>query len=74
MTTLIQPINRLIVKPITTWKRPNIVSLDEDLDIFEANYGNASNVLDQHHTLRLQDSLFTHNQEKGSPQILPEDA
>ncbi|PKF32175.1 YagK/YfjJ domain-containing protein [Acinetobacter proteolyticus] len=73
MGVLAHPTHHRVRKPITSLKRPNIVSLDEDLDIFEANHGNASNILDKHHTLTLKDSLFTHNQEKGSPQVLPED-
>ncbi|MBD1225673.1 hypothetical protein IDM32_17885 [Acinetobacter seifertii] len=73
MGVLAHPTHHRVRKPITPLKRPNIVSLDEDLDIFEANHGNASKILDKHHTLTLKDSLFTHNQEKGSPQVLPED-
>lgn len=73
MGVLAHPTHPRVRKPITPWKRPNIVSLDDDLDIFEANHGNASNVLDKHHTLTLADSLFTHDQEKRSPLVLPED-
>lgn len=74
MGILAHPTHSRVRKPITTpWKRPNIVSLDDDLDIFEAIHGNTSNVLDKHHTLTLADSLFTHDQEKRSPLVLPED-
>lgn len=73
MTALTQPFNPRVSKPVTKGLRPNIVSLDEDLDIFEAHHGNTLNISDKHHTLKLQDSLFTHNQEKGRPQPLSED-
>lgn len=72
MNVLRRPFSPLAKKPTKLETRPNTVSLDEDLDIFEANHGDSANVLDKQHTLKLQDSLFGHSHGKGNLQCLPE--